>query len=211
MKREFTESDILAMEQRYRATFINSLSGYKNIVLIGTKSTQGKENVAIFNSLFHIGANPALCGIIVRPDVTPRHTLRNILETGSYTINHIPFEIYRNAHQTSARYSEEDSEFVATGLTPAYIVGIQAPYVAESHTRFACSFEQRIDLAINGTILIIGKIVFASVHERSLEKDGYINHATVENIVGGGLDGYYRASTIGRLSYAKVGEELREL
>lgn len=211
MNKEYTETDIIAMEQRYRATFINSLSGYKNIVLIGTKSANGNENLAIFNSLIHLGANPALCGFIVRPDVTPRHTLRNILDTRSYTINHIHSGIYRNAHQTSAKYPDGQSEFIATGLAPTYSNGVYAPYVAESNTRFACTFEQRIDLAINGTILVIGKIIHISVPDTCLAQDGYINHANIDNMVGGGLDGYYQATSLSRLTYAKVGEELREI
>ena len=95
--------DLEQMETRYRASFVNSLGGFKSVVLIGTKNNEGQENLAIFNSLIHIGANPALCAFIVRPDVSPRHTLENIIETGFYTINHLNSDIYKFAHQTSAR------------------------------------------------------------------------------------------------------------
>jgi hypothetical protein len=69
------------METRYRASFVNSLGGFKSVVMIGSKNKKGQENLAIFNSLIHIGANPALCAFIVRPDVSPRHTLENIIES----------------------------------------------------------------------------------------------------------------------------------
>jgi hypothetical protein len=54
-------------DSRFRATFINSLAGLKQAILIGTKSKEGSTNLAIFNSLIHIGANPALWGFICRP------------------------------------------------------------------------------------------------------------------------------------------------
>ena len=50
---------------------------------------QGQTNLAIFSQIFHIGANPPLVGILVRPDSVDRHTLRNIRETSWFTINHI--------------------------------------------------------------------------------------------------------------------------
>ena len=58
----FSSTDISQMEQRFRASFINSLGGFKSVVLVGTANESGETNLAIFNSLFHIGANPPLCG-----------------------------------------------------------------------------------------------------------------------------------------------------
>lgn len=85
----YEEDDIVQFETRYRANFINSLGGFKSVTLIGTKSVQGNDNLAIFSSLFHLGANPALCGIIIRPNEEKQNTLGNIVTTGYYTINHI--------------------------------------------------------------------------------------------------------------------------
>ncbi len=111
MNLEFTYDDIMRLEQRYRAMFINSIGGFKSVVLIGSKNKAGQTNLAIFNSLFHVGANPPLVGFIIRPDSVERHTLRNILETGVFTINHIHESFFIQAHQTSARYPKEISEF----------------------------------------------------------------------------------------------------
>ncbi|MEO8762599.1 MAG: flavin reductase, partial [Bacteroidia bacterium] len=117
MNKEFNLIDILGFEQRYRATFINSLGGFKSLALIGTRGSNGTTNLATFNSLFHIGANPPLFGFIIRPDSVERHTLNNIYETGSLTINHVSEGFYMAAHQTSARYDSSISEFSATKLT----------------------------------------------------------------------------------------------
>ena len=70
MSTQFSREEIDQMTQRYRATFINSLGGFKSVVLIGTKDKNGQENLSIVSSLFHIGANPPLCGLIFRHCLT---------------------------------------------------------------------------------------------------------------------------------------------
>ena len=77
----FTTNDFDKMEKRYRAKFINSLSGVKSANLIGTKSTEGKSNLSIVSSAVHIGSDPALMAFIFRPASVPRHTFENILDT----------------------------------------------------------------------------------------------------------------------------------
>ena len=49
----FNQSKLLEMDSRKRANFINSLTGFKSIGLIGTKNKDGIENLAIFNSFIH--------------------------------------------------------------------------------------------------------------------------------------------------------------
>ncbi|PQJ10206.1 flavin oxidoreductase [Flavipsychrobacter stenotrophus] len=208
---QFNTTDILAMEQRYRAAFINSLGGFKSGVLVGTVSKEGNTNLAIFNSLFHLGANPALCGLIIRPDSVARHTYENILETGSYTINHINEGIYKQAHQTSARYDREVSEFDATGLTLQYEQGVMAPFVKKSHVQFALEFAEKHELQINGTILVIGKIVKVILPDECIGADGFIDIERAGTITVSGLDSYHTTQRLSRLSYAKPGIAITEV
>lgn len=203
MTREFLNEDLENLEKMFRTTFINSLGGFKSVVLVGTCNSQGQENLAIFNSFFHIGANPALCGIIVRPSEVPRHTLNNILERKHYTVNHIKEDFLKNAHQTSARYHQDESEFEAAKLTPEYKNNIQAPFVKESKIKFACELQQKIDLEINGTTLLIGKIIYVSVPNDAVMADGFIDLEKAGSITVSGLDSYHTTKKIARLSYAK--------
>ncbi len=210
-QKNFNESDILAMETRRRASFINSLGGFKSVVLIGTKNNEGQENLAIFNSLIHIGANPALCAFIVRPDVSERHTLENIIETGFYTINHINESIYKKAHQASARYPRDLSEFEATGLSSVYKNNFFAPFVAESKVQIACDFVERINIELNGTSLIIGKIINVEVPENCIESDGFIDIEKAGTVTVSGLDAYHTTQKLARLSYAKPDKPVSEI
>ncbi|MEO6231015.1 MAG: hypothetical protein ABJB11_24470 [Ferruginibacter sp.] len=43
------QDDIVNLEQRYRTAFINSLAGYRQALLIGTKSLAGDTNLAIYS------------------------------------------------------------------------------------------------------------------------------------------------------------------
>jgi flavin reductase (DIM6/NTAB) family NADH-FMN oxidoreductase RutF len=207
----FTSDSLLQMETRTRAAFMNSLSGFKSASLIGTIDFNGNTNLAIFSSVIHIGSNPALIGFINRPDSTSRHTLENILETHYFTINHINENIYRQAHQTAARYPKALSEFEATGLTEEFGTLFKAPYVKESTIKYGLSFAEKHDLNINGTILIIGKVEEIFIPEDCLLDNGSIDIEKAETIAISGLDSYHKTQKIARLSYAKPDKQVEEI
>lgn len=201
--KQFLSKDMEQMERRYRGAFINSLTGFKSLNLVGTVSQSGQENLSVFTQVFHIGANPPLIGMIVRPDTVPRHTLSNLESTGYYTLNHVGEEFYEQAHQCSANYPEDISEFEATGLTPAYSDSHPAPYVQESKVRLGVEFAERHNLAINGTILIIGRIVEVFLPEECLGADGYVDIEKAGTVTASSLDGYHITQSLARMAYAK--------
>ena len=203
MTKTFSLKDIMAMEQRFRATFINSLGGFKSVLLVGTRSGSGKENLAIFSSFFHLGANPPLFGLVIRPDVSPRHTLENILETKSFTLNQIREDFFEKAHHTAARYPREISEFDASGLTAHYRPDFFAPAVNESYIQIGASFKERIDIPLNGTSIIVGQIEWVHLPEEIIHEDGYVDLVQAGTITCSGLDAYHKAEPIKRLTYAK--------
>jgi flavin reductase (DIM6/NTAB) family NADH-FMN oxidoreductase RutF len=195
-------SDILNLETRFRANLINSLGGFKSLTLIGTKHIGGTVNLATFSSLFHLGANPALCGIIIRPSLPNRNTLDNILTTKQYTVNHVLPSFYQKAHQCSAKYEAGVSEFDIVGFNEEYMEDILAPFVQESRVKFACDFVQKIDIQLNGTILIIGKIIKIIAPENCVLNDGFIDLEKAETVTCSGLDSYHTTHKLARLSYA---------
>jgi len=203
MSTQFSREEIDQMPQRYRATFINSLGGFKSVVLIGTKDKNGQENLSIVSSLFHIGANPPLCGLIFRPDSVDRHTLDNLLETGWYSINHIHPGIIKKAHQTSARYPKEVSEFDEVGLTPEYPEGFDVPMVKESAVKWVMKFREKHDLEINGTHMVLGEIMQVVVPTDCIKEDGFVDIVSTETTTCSGLDSYHIVKPGTRLTYAK--------
>jgi flavin reductase (DIM6/NTAB) family NADH-FMN oxidoreductase RutF len=189
-------------DSRYRAKLINSLAGIKQAFLIGSKSKDGKSNLAIFNSLIHIGANPPLWGFICRPDVVKRDTLSNILETESFTINYLKVSDTEKAHQTSAKYDTSVSEFEACGFEECYQNDFHAPFVVDSPIKIGLKFQQKMDITINNTILVIGSIEYIEIYEKNISNDGFVDLERANTLSCSGLDAYYEARLIQRLSYA---------
>lgn len=196
------------LNKRFRVNLINSLGGFKSVVLIGTKNKIGQSNLSIINSLFHLGSNPALLGFVVRPDVVERHTLENIIETNYFTVNHIKEDFYKDAHQTSARYPREVSEFEACNLEELYLDEFYAPFVAQSSIKIGMEFKEKIDVTLNGTIIMIGEVKVIYAPENIVSEDGFIDLEKAGSLTCSGLDSYHNTSKIGRLSYAKVDKEV---
>jgi flavin reductase (DIM6/NTAB) family NADH-FMN oxidoreductase RutF len=200
---QVNQLDITQMEQRYRTAFINSLAGFRQAVLVGTKSVDGQPNLAIFNSLIHLGANPAIFGLLSRPDIVQRDTLQNILDTQAYTLNFVQAAQYQKAHQTSARYEKGVSEFEAVGFVPLYRPEFFAPFVEDAVVKIAMKLEETIPIPINGTVLIIGSIQQVEIQEGLVAEDGFVNLSGADVLISQGLDAYFVAKEIGRLPYAK--------
>lgn len=190
------------MDQRFRAHFINSLSGYKSANIIGTQNERGQSNACIVSSVIHLGADPALIAFINRPHTVERNTLENIYSTRVYTVNHVNADIFAEAHHTSARYPADVSEFDQTQLNELR-TEFGAPFVEQSHIRMAVEFREKKDIELNGTVMIIGEIVEVHVAEHLIETDGKINIAQAQSVAVSGLDEYHTGVSLGRLAYAK--------
>jgi flavin reductase (DIM6/NTAB) family NADH-FMN oxidoreductase RutF len=198
----FNTSDFQAMDKRHRVHFINSLSGYKSANLIGTIDDNGNSNVCIVSSVIHLGAAPALIAFVIRPHSVERHTLENICDSGVYTINHVGQDFVEDAHHTSARYPSGVSEFDQTSLTEHY-TDLAAPYVAQSRIKMGVEFRQKIEIELNGTVLVIGEIVELILNEELIQEDGKLDIVKAQSVAVTGLDEYHVATSLGRLAYAK--------
>lgn len=192
------------MKPRFRAKLINSLSGFKSANLIGTVSNEGAENLAIFSSVVHLGSSPALIGFIIRPNSVSRHTLENILETKHYTINQVSEQFWQAAHHTSARFTKEQNEFTQCNLSPAYIDGFTAPFVAESQLKYGLVLKEIIPIELNDTQLIIGEVTQVLCQASAIKADGYIDIESLKTVSLSGLDSYHSTNRLSRLSYAKT-------
>lgn len=192
-----------AMETRYRTKFINSLSGFKSVNLIGTQNSNGHSNLAIFSSVVHLGASPALIGFVMRPDNGDRHTLENIMQIGHYTINQVSSDFYQAAHQTSARYERTTSEFDSSGLSKQYIDNFNAPFVKESCLKYGVTLKEVLPITLNGTQFIIGEITHVICEEQAIQPDGFIDIESLNTVTVSGLDSYHTSESLSRLSYAK--------
>lgn len=198
--------EILSWDTKYRLKFINSISGYKAAHLIGTENKEGQTNLAIFNSIVHIGSHPPTVGFITRPLTVERSTYNNIIETGYYTINHVHKSFLNKAHFTSANFPSDVSEFEACNLTPEKLDNFSAPFVKESQIKFGLKLKEDLTIETNGTHLIIGEIQEIIINEDAIEEDGQLNLEVVNNVAVTGLNQYSTVINFRNLPYARVNE-----
>lgn len=201
-------SDIEKLDKLFRGNLINSCTGYKSANLIATRSNSGSPNVAVFNSVTHIGSDPPILGFILRPTTIPRNTYSNLIETGFFTVNHIQKDMIQQAHQTAAKYDVETSEFLETGLEEEYLHSFQAPYVKQSVVKMGCRYLNEYRIKENDTILIIGAIEHLYFEEGIQMPDGWLRLEDADTVAINGLDGYALPVLLDRFHYARPGKEI---
>lgn len=199
-------SDIAAMERNPRALLINSLPGYKPGMLVGTCDREERTNLAIISSHFHLGSNPPLLALILRPSSTDseRHTLANILATQNWTLNSFSLEDAAKAHQTSAPYPRETSEFDACQFGIEWKDEIHAPFIEGAALQIACALREHHPLSINGTHLLIGEIAHLSFPREAQREDGSLELTHMGVVAVSGLDTYLCPSGGLRFAAAEV-------
>lgn len=185
-----SHQDIMNLPGRYRANLINTASGPRSACLIGTTNDDGQHNLAIFNTVTHIGANPPLIGLIMRPHTVERHTYENIIDTSKYTISHVHGDWVERAHQTSGKYARNISEFDVTGLHPV-LDDDGTPYVQQARVSLSLHLEEEHKIASNDSILLIGRVTALRYHKEDITEGGRIDLAKANSAVVGGLYDYY--------------------
>jgi len=207
----FNKEEVAKMDKVARLNLVNSVTGYKSANLIGTISKDGIENLAIFSSITHLGSNPALLGFIMRPATVPRDTYKNIMETGYFTVNHITENLIQRAHQTSANYLEEVSEFKESNIESEYIENIQQPFVKESPVRLLCKYMSEYPIIENGCIHIIASIEEIYFEENMLNSDYWLQLEKGNVVAINGLDGYCLPKLIDRFEYARPNSMVKSM
>ncbi|MFQ3340439.1 MAG: flavin reductase (DIM6/NTAB) family NADH-FMN oxidoreductase RutF, partial [Flavobacteriaceae bacterium] len=171
--------------------------------LIGTISPEGNENLAVFSSVVHLGSNPALIGIILRPTSVPRHTHSNMKSTGIFTLNAIHKSQIKDAHHTSAKYPDTISEFDKTKLKVEKREGFSAPFVKNAPIQMACNYITEYHIKENDTRLLVGTIKDFYITDTMLLEDGWVQLDKGGVVSINGLDGYAVPELKERFPYAR--------
>tara|TARA_B100000780_G_scaffold122898_2_gene86123 strand:- start:1803 stop:2423 length:621 start_codon:yes stop_codon:yes gene_type:complete len=197
---KISASDLKDFESRTRAQLINSISGFKSPVLVGTINTEGAHNLSIVSSIVHVGSNPPLIAIILRPLGSLSHTFKNIISTNQFTISHVHSDIIKQAHRCSAKFPEHISEFDAVGLTPNVrkIENWKAPAVSESNIRMGLKLNKVIELP-NKCNLVIGDVDWIEINQKSYDSKSV--SFDFNNICMLGVYDYYETSKHMKLGY----------
>lgn len=208
MKKHLTKTSLSELTKYERVNLVNSITGYKSANLIGSQDKNEHINLAVFSSVTHLGSDPALITLTLRPNTVDRHSYDNMLATEFFTVNHISEAIIKQAHQTAARYPKNISEFDATGLTPEYLNNFKAPYVQESVVKLGCKYLNSYEIKENGCILVVACIEEFHFNDDFLESDYWLQLDKAKTVAINGLDGYALPALLDRFTYAKPNKEV---
>ncbi len=208
-----TAPDIAAMAPEARALLINSLPGYKSAMLVGTCDAAGQTNLAIVSSHFHLGSNPPLLAMILRPSTgnSERHTLHNLLETRCWTLNGFSLDNAAQAHQTAAPYSKTQSEFDACDFEAEWLAEFGAPFINGSSLQVGCLLREHHPLEINGTHMIIGEVQRLQYPQTAQRQDGSLSLSDIGLVTVAGLDTYTQPDAGVRFAPADTTSPPRQL
>ena len=147
------------------------------IAWVGTVNEGGGYNLAPFSYFNGFSGTPPLIGIGFgsHEDKGQKDTLRNIQRTGELTVNIPSFEHVAQVDACSQDLPYGESEFAATGLTPAPGELIAAPRIAEAKICFECVKHQLIPLGEGGSTLLLAEIKLFHILDTLLDDHGCVD------------------------------------
>lgn len=163
------------------------------IAFVTTLSDKHVLNGAPFSYFNVVSSEPPLLSISIRKEGNePKDTLRNILAKKQFVIHIVSENYLEQVNQSSFAYHSEVSEVEVTKLTRIESSIIDVPGVKEAKIRFECILETSLDL--EGSVLIIGRVVYAHFDE-SVYEQGKINLKALDPI-----------SRLAGNNYGKIGD-----
>ena len=203
----FEEADIFKLDKVKRLKLINSITGVKPANLIGTRSSDGTTNLAIFSSIVHLGSNPPLISFVTRTSKeVNRNTLANILSTNFFTINQIQKSFVKNAHYTSAKFNASTSEFQMCKLDEEYINNFYAPFVKQSNLKIGLELKEIIKITSNDSTLVVGEIKQITTKKEYLKDDFMFDLEKSGALAIGGLNEYFKIKNIANFPYVRLND-----
>jgi len=202
----YTESEIKDLNRVTRLKLMNSITGIKSANLIGSVSKSGNTNLAIFSSVVHLGSDPALIALVMRPsNDVKRDTLNNILETKKFTINHVHNAFIENAHYTSLNFKQDQSEFDYCNLESFYIDNYLPPFVKKSKVKIGLKLIEVIPIKSNNCKFIIGEVEHILIDDSiNLITEGEVNLEKSSSVGVGGLNSYYTMNKAIQLPFPRL-------
>ncbi len=140
--------DSATLDTRAAYFLMTSLLVPRPVAWTGTRSRDGRDNLAPFSYFMGVGSTPPRVAISVARGRRGalKDTARNLLETGEATISICSMPGLEALHQTSATYPPEVSEFEAVGLTPVEAERVAACRPSEAGVSLEVVLDQTLDL-----------------------------------------------------------------
>jgi len=156
------------------------------IAWVATVSLSGVSNLAPFSFFTGVGAKPP--SIVFCPsnrrDGTPKDSLKNILDTGEFVINVVPFRLAEAMNLSSAELPPDESEFELTGIETLPSSMVKPPRVQASPVSLECTLLHHLALAPGpgGANIVVGKVVHLHLDDSVLDDAGWADPGLLDLI-----------------------------
>lgn len=167
------------------------------IALVSTVSESGQPNLAPFSFFMAGGYNPPSLAFAPAAgrDGQPKDTLRNIRETGEFTVSVVSYALREPMNLASSSLGPGESEWDLSGLTPRPGVKVRPARARESLMAMECRLHQIVKHGDGpeAAHYVIGEVVYFHVAASLIGEGGEIDPARLDSIARLGGDWYARA------------------
>jgi flavin reductase (DIM6/NTAB) family NADH-FMN oxidoreductase RutF len=152
------------------------------IAWVVTRSIEGRLNAAPFSFFNVMGPNPAtlVLGINADSERGYKDTARNIIATGEFVVNLVPFHLAEQMNKTAINAPQGINELELAGLTTAPSVHIKPPRIAESPVAFECVKHSTVETGPH-QIIVIGLIQAIYIADEFI-KDASRGHVDTDGL-----------------------------
>ncbi|WP_016913055.1 flavin reductase family protein [Mammaliicoccus vitulinus] len=148
------------------------------IALVTTQSDSGLLNIAPFSFFNVVSSDPPILSIAVqRVDGEPKDTARNILQNNEAVVHIVDTDNVKDANQTAALLSPDESEFERTEFEQVDSVEVSVPGLKQSKVRFETVLKEDIVIKKDGepvSDLLLLEVKYYHFDE-AIYDNGYIN------------------------------------
>jgi len=171
------------------------------IAWVGSVAADGTDNLAPYSYFMGVSSVPPMLAFAAARlrDGAHKHTARNVLATGEFTVSIAEEPLLDTMHQTSAAYA--DSEFDAVGIARGTSVHIRAPRVAAARVAMECVLRQHHE--VGNSTLFVGEVIGWFVADE-LWNHGEVDLSGFRPLGRLGGDAYTTLGTVHRRPPAKV-------
>lgn len=139
---------------------LTSLFIPRPIAWVGTLGRSGVPNLAPFSFAAGVTSSPPVMMVSISTRRgQEKDTLRNIRETGEFTINIVSERLLQRMHQSSFAYGPDQSEFEQVGLALRPSQRIAAPGVADAPVTMELKLRHIIPVPGTDATMVLGDVL----------------------------------------------------